>query len=384
MSKKLLGQIAIGATVLATVGLSTALYTRIWNPAWNPFGLESGEVVAAMMEKMIELKTVHSSMVLEAEIDVKEPSTPRQQGQVSLRIEADEDATNVQNPKSAVNLEMSFETEGVQFSFGGEVMSFGGDEFYFKIDTLPLLPYLSPVFEMIGLDIDEIKGRWIKIDQESMLEAMKISLPESEWEQAGKELEELFGRQRRMSDEFQKKTKALLFQVKDKLFSVKEELKDEKIAGQPVYHYRVVLEKEGLEELLFGFLAALQDLGEVPDEEFKEAERDLEQGLEEFLQAIGEIEAELWIGKSDFYLYRIKWEKEIDLADFPEAESAEGKVIIRTEIDCSGFDQPLKIEVPDDFIGFEEILETINSFYGGEIFGAEGSEEEFYFPEMEF
>ena len=99
---------------------------------------------------------------------------------------------------------------------------------------------------------------------------------------------------------------------------------------------------------------------DIPEEAIKKAaEEELMKGLDEFFEKTGEITAELWIGKKDNYLYKIKIEKELDLNKFDEKET--GKVNIKIDMEFSDFNKPVKIESPESYKSLEDIFGTIFS-----------------------
>lgn len=86
----------------------------------------------------------------------------------------------------------------------------------------------------------------------------------------------------------------------------------------------------------------------------KVAKEEFLKEMDEFFEKIGETEAELWIGKKDNLLYKTKGEKEIAASQFEEG--AEGKAIIKFDLEFSKFNEPIKIEAPGKYKSLEEIL----------------------------
>lgn len=101
----------------------------------------------------------------------------------------------------------------------------------------------------------------------------------------------------------------------------------------------------------------------IPPEKWAEAgKNEYLQELDEFLEKMKEITFELWIGKRDFYLYRIKFDQIIDIAEFiPEEFLLEKpeerlKLVLGFDVYYSNFNQPLKIEPPEEYKTLEEIF----------------------------
>ncbi|MDI6603175.1 MAG: hypothetical protein QME57_03625 [Patescibacteria group bacterium] len=101
----------------------------------------------------------------------------------------------------------------------------------------------------------------------------------------------------------------------------------------------------------------------ISEEDYKKmAEERLSKDIEKFFEKIGELSAELWIGKEDYLLYRFKGEKLIDLSKFDENEK--GTVLIKLDIDLSKFNQPVNIEAPGQYKSLDEIFSPMFGQYG--------------------
>ncbi|MBZ9578493.1 hypothetical protein KJA14_01440 [Patescibacteria group bacterium] len=326
-------KIIAGVIILIAIGVGVCLYTKAWDPFWNPFRPSPEEVIEKMVIEMGELKAVHSraEMSIEAKEDTKEGF------KISMDFASDSDNTDPKNPKSAGDFYITLAFEGMQFSLAGESKTIGEDS-YFKLTTIPALAFLEPFFEMLGIDLGEIKGQWIKFDMAE------------ETQKAKEEQEE-------MIQKFQ-----TLFKDK-KLYIVTREFADKEIRNVKTYHYLVALNKEEIKKLIPGIFEILweafppSNLGfpmtpSVPGKE--EILTEILEAFDEFFEKVGEITAELWIGKKDNLLYKIKGEKEIDLAEINPG--TEGKIIIKIDMDFSDFNQPLIIEAPEEFKTIEEIF----------------------------
>lgn len=94
---------------------------------------------------------------------------------------------------------------------------------------------------------------------------------------------------------------------------------------------------------------------EVPEEmREKIAKEEFLKVVEKFFGNLGEVTAEIWIGKKDKLLYKLKYEKDFNLANIQEG--AEGNLNTTAEIFLSGFDKSIEIEAPKDSKKLEEIL----------------------------
>jgi hypothetical protein len=318
------------------IGVGVSLATRLWDPLWNPFRPEPEEVIEKMSTEMGGLKTVHSR----TKFDMSSKEEAKEVFKLSLDFTNDLDKTDSQNPKSAGEFYINSEFEEIGIALGGEEKTIGKD-FYLKLTIVPSIPE-SPI------NLNQLKDQWIKIDEESirnLLESSGAPINTSEIEKAKEKQKEIFER-------FQTLIKG------KKLYIVKKEFPDEKIGNLKTYHYLVTLNKEEIKKIIPEFLKAMIDMGFFPqpptEAEWQEFEKEFPKKFDEFFAKIGEIEGEIWIGKKDLYLYKIKGEKEIDLQKFEEG--AKGKITVKLDMNFSNFNQPIKIETPKEYKTIEEIL----------------------------
>jgi len=136
-------------------------------------------------------------------------------------------------------------------------------------------------------------------------------------------------------------------------FNIKNELPDEKINGKKVYHYVVGFKEEGIDQLIDKIYESINDelsssmMGEVVDTS------ELENGKNELRTILSGVEVEVWIGKKDYSLYRIKMnEKELDEDWF-----------IAFDMEFSELTEPLIIEIPSDYSTMEEVMMAL--MFGG-------------------
>jgi len=352
---RVISEIILAIILIIFIGGGVSLAARIWDPLWNPFRPEPEKMIEKMSKRMEELKTFHSEIKIDFEAKSEEGEEKGYDFKMAILTGTDIDNTDSQNPKSAGNFEATINLAGMQFFLTGENKTIG-KESYLKLTTIPALPFLQPFFQLMGINLSALEGQWIKTDRESaksLLESLGIPItPEMEEETKEGEAKE---------EETIERLQALLRDKK--LYIVKEEYPDEKIRGVSNYHYLVALNKEEIKNLLPELFKTIRDYtaGTSPipfdEEEFEKGLEETLPKLDEFFEKIGEITAEIWIGKKDNYLYKIKAEKEIDLSQFEEAaETAKGTIIIKVDIDFSNLNQPVKIEVPKDFKTFEEII----------------------------
>ena len=105
-------------------------------------------------------------------------------------------------------------------------------------------------------------------------------------------------------------------------------------------------------------------MGESQSEAFAPSEEELvelSEGFGEFFDKIGRMEAHLWIGKYDRYLYKFQLDKIIDASKIEEGEK--GEIVINMILKFSNFNQPLDITAPTDFKSLDELF-NFPSFMG--------------------
>ena len=336
-------KIALTAIIILVgiMGLGALSY----NQGWIPFFVSDEEIISTMIEKMGENKSWHSDLNVEMEIKGIQ-GQEEEKVNVILNIEGDFDKNDPENQKSALKFGSESKMEGISFSLGGEIKILGKKNIYFRLTTIPALPFL----DMLGLNLNELKNQWIKIDEEYLKE-----YPDED-EEMMKKLEELF------------KGKEFL--------EIEKKLPDEKINGINNYHYLISLDKTELREIIPEVLKISME-SNLGSEYLSESEKEktLEEAsnnINEFLDKIGDINFEVWIGKKDKLLYRLKTEKEIDISKFYDEESLgqglEGSINIKLELNLSDFNQEMNIEAPKEFKSINEVFPFIGAM-GGQVLG---------------
>jgi len=263
----------IGAVVLIIAVLlpAASLALRIWDPLWNPFRPEPEKVIEKTIEKMQTLKSFS--------YDVSAGSDSTQNEIVSsfsLTVKGD-----VDDKKLSTVFDVTVGALGVSINFGLEQRRIG-EESYYKITKVPSIPGLPE-----GLSSQ--KDQWIK--QEAMATSQLDSI------------------------------KAIL-EDKD-LYVVQEELKDEDINGKPAYHYILKLDGDKIGKVLEQYSSqgatGNLDVANI--------------ALGSLSKVLDNTDIEAWIGKKDYYVYKIKI-----MADTGNLEA-----------NFSNFNQSFNIVPPENF-----------------------------------
>ena len=316
-------KIIVGVVAAAIAGTGILLTARIWDPLWNPFRPEPEEVIEEMTTKMGEIKTGYIETVLKA---VGE-ETPFFRG-YSISLKGYFDTEDSEQSKLDLDGEIEVSLEGMKISGKGKFRSIG-DASYVKFTEFPFSL-------MMIIDPGEIKDKWIELEKKPFSDA-----------DSSKESKE-------KSEEMLSKIRKL---IKEKgLYLVKEELPDEKIGEEEVYHYVVSLNREGIKKAIPEYLEILKDYNYSPEAFLgPEVQREeILQDVDEFFDKVGEINIDFWIGKKDNYLYKVWVDKKIDLSKLANGEKS--SINFSFSAVFSDFNKPVDITAPEDAVKLEDLI----------------------------
>lgn len=340
--------IIVTIVVVIVVATGAVLATRVWDPLWSPFRPSPEKVLENMITKMQEVKTSHGKVVFEMSAS---DTNSKQGAKVSATIEGDGDSTDNINPKGNVDFKISVIPSGTATAFlpsnlsvKGKIVSTGKDNtMYFKLDEFNL----SSILGEDGAIFDEVKGQWLKINND-IIKNLGGEIGDIDVTQAANQ--ELT---KKIQDEF----------LKSGLFEVSNQLSDETVQGKPAYHYVVKIGKDKLVSLISDLAKSQLDeelkkqeaAGEVGGEAVMAMAQGMMKGmLTEFMNKIGDLEADLYIGKNDYLLYVVNFEKSFDLSKIDKAMNAQISIKINTE--NSEFGKTVSISEPKESISIDEIL----------------------------
>jgi len=331
-------KIVVGTVGLVIVGAGVVLGAHIWDPLWNPFSPSPEKVIAKMAEKIGEMKTYHSDIKIDINEIGEEP------GKILINLNGDSDITDSQNPKEKMNFDFRInnEKEGLSLSLIGQIKTIK-DNFYFKLDKLGLPGGFGFYLNLFGIDENKFIGQWIKLDKKVMENfGIAIELSKEQQEKINERVKKLF--------------------EEKKIYNVKKRMPDEEVRGEKAYHYLLSLDREKIKEVIPElFSIAIESSGRNPEDALEGLGTDnmdkLTQEIDKFLEKTGGLDIEVWIGKKDFFLYRVKIEKEIEASVFNEGTN--DKITISSDLNLSNFN----IGMPDKFLDLDEVLsELFNKF----------------------
>ena len=280
----------------------------------NLFSPNPETVINEMVAKMKDVKSSHMNLKIEASAD----NLPQK---LSIAFDGDSDVTDVNNPKAnftlSANIMMSADP-AINSAVVGISMIAADNASYLKINDLTGVPSSA------DLDVSKIKGKWFKIDEDSIkalsqLQEVQISMVEAS---------------KVNTSDLTKKIQDLV--ASENILSNVKKLNSETINGQDTYHYLVNISKEKLISLINKLIdSQIQDASKIID-------------------AIGDINIEMWIGKKDFLLYQTKIEKTIDTNKI--IPGAIMKLTLKFDATSSNFNNPIVVQAPTGTQKIETVL----------------------------
>jgi len=327
----------IGIVVLLGIIAGGALLgARVWDPLWSPFRPSPEKVMAMMMENMKNVKTSHT--IANMGVEVKAPMNAK----LSLMLDGNSDISDITNPVGEFTFRVSLTGATPAESMSATVMAkMIGKELYFNISEANLPP-LALMLAMTGIDLDAIKGVWVKAPaQEELAQAS--------------------------SPDVNALTKKLQDMVAaSSVYNLKEQLADETISGQKMYHYLLTLDNEKLAKLMGDMVAEAmksptvqQDISGGNDPSTSMLTELFGSGaiqgiVSQALEKIGQIDVEFFIGQTDYLLYGVKMEKSLNLSSVDPGMT--GSADISFETSYSNYNVPVAVLVPSTFKTFDEVF----------------------------
>lgn len=320
------------------------IFLKFWDPLWSPFRLKPEKVVKMAIERMEKITTLEQKM--EILIDLENKARIKNK----ILIEARQDTRNSSKIKTEANFQ-NFTEEGPlslnqENSFKIKVID---DIFYLKFEDF------SKDDPLIYLNETEFKDKWLTISKNSINDFIARNKEKPELTQLAKYLEDRLNFDSLISNQdFYQTLKSFL---ENEYFFIKKQFPDEKIEGIKVYHYVIGFKKEILSKSLFDFFENLflkSEISKSLAEKLSEEDRNnLKKFLSEIQENLDEVEEHLWIGKKDFYIYRIQSKLAFSI---PISQEEKIKSKIEATILNSKFNQPIEIQPPTSTIDFFDAI----------------------------
>ena len=369
--------ILIIVVVLGGIGYFTAgqyLNLPYSNFLFSLFKQEDPQtVINNMLANMKDLKVSHTIMQLE--IDATNLDTKTSQGKLILTTNSEADQTDAKNIKSDGNFIFNFTTPAVastgQPTAVSATVSFAsiGSTYYVKLDDILSPGNTTGLTDLVPNDvfsqISNIKGKWLQIDQDSLKTLSEASAGQAT---TAIDISQLSQAQANASN-LSKQVRDLV--ASENIFSDAKQLNNETINGQDTYHYSITISKDKLADL-FNKLMTLE-MQQASQSEGNNATGASNSALVQnmaqavvktFVDSVGDINMEIWVGKKDYMLYQVKMDKLVDLGKLLQSYAGSAISIsgANTQIEAkfsmtnSNFNKPITVQAPAGAQKIEDVL----------------------------
>jgi len=349
---KLIFALIVVLILIAAIGAGVVLATRIWDPAWSPFRPSPESVIIKAWDN---LKLINSgNFNTEFLVNGKGMGTPESTFDFDITAKANGGAdigkkiASMKADISAVQTDSAGNKLECAIAGEGRIVN---EIFYLKIDKLDIGD-LAFFLEMFGIDVNKIKGQWIKFDEQGAQDDLLQYI--------GVETSQQLQDQKYIKESLDRIVKILLDR---KAYDVKQ-LPDNQDSEGKEYHYSVSLNRQKFNDALPEIYAIIEeysrkiaeDAGEIYTPEFT-FEQTKEQ-INDSLDKIGDVSIELFISKTDSFFHKVQVVKN-DLNLSKLEKGSVGVLQMNYKIEQSGINQPVQVEAPLDAKSLQEILDGI-------------------------
>lgn len=273
-------------------------------------------VVAEMLENMQKIDAVRS--ISKLELSVKNTETNLLQSKFAIDSSAQTDTIDEKNPKIALNLSVNAtdNTSGNPVQSSASLNLIGNNNSVYL--NLSNLTVPSETLNQFGLNkLNENIGKWFKINENSIKVISQDSGGIMNFN-----VNDLSFKNLNTTQDLRELSKFFIFDKK---------LEPEVVSGQKMHHYLFVIDKNKLKSLF-------AILGESADP---------------FLDKIGVINVEIWIGSKDKLLHQYKVNKSLNLSQIAGLPTSIDFVMQGTN---SEFNKTLTIQLPENSQLLEEVV----------------------------
>jgi len=314
----------------------------------NLFSPNPQTVINNMVANMKDVKSSHTIM----QFEVNAINNGTAYGKLLLNTNSQTDITDVKNPKMAGNFTINLTVPGSDSPMVSSTISLASiDEVhYLKINEITTSDEFDTALSSASeLDISKIKGKWFKIDKDSikiLSQTNSMLPPMLDVSQIGNS-----GLSKNILDLI----------LAENMFNVSKQLNDQKIGGQDTYHYLITISKDKLKDLITKII--ISSSATDTSKSGTAYKNIIEAAVKTATDSLGDINMELWIGKRDYMLHQVKLDKTIDLGAiaksyYGEADSADinPQLEIKFNLTNSSFNEPITVQAPTGAQKIEEIL----------------------------
>jgi hypothetical protein len=249
-------------------------------------------------------------------------------GKFSLAANGAVDVKDKANQKFQTLLDVSFGLDKEKAISGKAEFRLVGDYSYLILRSAPIIGFFN---------LEPLENQWMRLETSAakmqLLELAPTEISASSTEITTDQIERL---------------RAVI--VRNEIFNVSENLKNEILDGVSTHHYKVTLEKGKL-------IAALSEVNAILKEgQSKEDQKEMDMALEEFTAALKERGVqdrwpfEIWIGEKDNFIRKLLVIAPIDMSEY----QITGNVTITTTF--TNINVAPVIEAPADARDVEEVL----------------------------
>lgn len=239
----------------------------------------------------------------------------------TVTFSGNSDLVNVDNPKSSFLFKIGSDiltNENVALS--AEFRNVG-KSFYFKFNNLPKISLF---------DLSKFENQWVKVDYSEVKNRLTGKASSSP----------VTGTDSNLTPEQLAQIKTAF--LASKIIKVTAVLPDETLDGVETYHYRFIFDQDEIKSLINQISKIVQDKELTPEENQK---------INQSFADLQSWPVEIWIGKQDFYPYKISLNPAI------KSQSGSGDLgQVKISLQFKNFNQPVRVVDPVPFKTVEEIM----------------------------
>ncbi len=293
----------------------TSLYLKL--PGSKP-----GDVV---LRESIEAMEEVSSLDSKTEVElIMKDQDEMETGNINLVISGTSAFDDVYNPdslKQDVNIDGSFEVEGIGMSANVDLKT-DGETLYFKVNQLPALPFF---------DTKAIQDKWFitRAQEETAVDSTDASLENEE------------------------ELKQAWIEFRDGVDIGQAEKQD--LDGVGVFYLQVKMSDEVLKDYIVS--TAQIEGGESFDREKTEKE------VQGVLDAMDDINVELWIDRSTYYMRKVSFQTKVNLTEIEDFDTSQVDPQMLSIMEVQAITTMDKFNDEFEFVVPEEALDFESYFY---------------------
>ena len=330
------------AVLITSGGIVYALSTKILNPLWNPFRPNPEVVISKAWNNLSKIKTEKFNSQATISVNMKSLSTSQTFNlNADLKLMGEADNSNPDNKALLEQMDLIItgsdpSGQPLALSLVAELIV-SGKNVYFKLNDGDLSA-LQLMISSFGYNVNDFKGKWFKFDTSTAsgfspyLDGVNTS--SSTTQDASKMANEIGG-----------------ILINKKVYNIKQ-LADEKTTSGVNYHYAVSLNRKKLNAALPDIYNVILKYNSSTDSKEK-----FISSVNEFLDKIGPLSIDLFIGQKDNFFHKIQIVKnDIQLEKFNDQVS--GTIKLNLTQQETGINAPVQIVEPSNYVNFTDFMKS--------------------------